>query len=141
MTASRIVRRALPVGVAIASLVVASCASDDDGGDAGESGDAPAGTEAPADPAPDAEEPADEAAPDQPADDNGEGASPTTVLEPDASADLPTARPDDPAPATTVPGPLPVPSVQLIEEAAESRDMLAADPVEVGNLGGIVTVV
>lgn len=46
-----------------------------------------------------------------------ESASTTTVIEPDPSADLPTARPDQTAPATTVPGPLPVPSIQLIPEA------------------------
>ncbi|MEL6891694.1 MAG: PQQ-dependent sugar dehydrogenase [Actinomycetota bacterium] len=40
------------------------------------------------------------------------------TLAPDASADLPTVRPDEVAPVTTTPGPLPTPTVQLIEEAS-----------------------
>ena len=58
------------------------------------------------------------------------GVSSTTVLTPSPDADLPTeATPTEAAPITTLPGPLPVPAVRLIEVAAfdEPVEATAAD--------------
>jgi len=52
-----------------------------------------------------------------------------TALEPDASADLPTVRPDQVAPPTTVDGPLPTPKIQLIEEATYDQPIDATSRV------------
>ncbi len=57
---------------------------------------------------------------------NSSEIAPTTSLVPSPSADLPTDAPSENAPSTTTPGPLPIPSVELIDVGTFER------PVEIG---------
>lgn len=107
-----------------AALVLAACASDDgvsgDGDDTPVVEPEPAGDDTTADTTADTDAPNDtdsDAPNDTEPADAADTDSTDTELEPDPSADLPTARPDQVEPPPTIPGPLPTPSVQLIDEA------------------------
>jgi len=111
--------RHLITPLATTALVLAACTSDDPDS-AGTDDEAPVITP---EPEPDAEQIDSDDGATEPSDDTSStdsepDESADTDLEPDPSADLPTARPDQVAPPTTVPGPLPTPSVQLIDEAS-----------------------
>jgi len=124
--------RHLVAPIATAALVLAACTSDGPDSVTSDADDAPVIEPAPIDDDI-AAEPADdttdtnEAVPDDTID---------TELEPDPSADLPTARPDQVAPPTTLPGPLPTPIVKLIDEASYDQPIDAT--VRPGDLRMIV---
>ncbi len=110
-------RRALPL-VVTAGLLAAACTSDDEADDPPATDDTAAGGDTAAQPDDVPEETTAETAPPDTADAQTDPSAPDTTLAPDPSADLPTVRPDEVTTVTTMPGPLPAPAIQLIEEAS-----------------------